>query len=49
MIMDLEWLHVVVPLRDATATSAWFCPGDPLVFRKRQCPAIFSTFTTAAQ
>lgn len=49
MIMDLECQLVVVPLRDATATSAWFCPGDALVFRKRQCLAIFSTFTTAAQ
>lgn len=49
MIMDLEWQLVVVPLRDATATSAWFCPGDALDFRKRRCLAIFSMFTTAAQ
>lgn len=48
MIMDVEWQLVVGPLGDATATSARFCPGDALVFRKRQCLAIFSTFTTAA-
>lgn len=49
MIMDPEWQLVVGPFRDATATSAWSCPGDAPVFRKRQCHAIFSTFTMAAQ
>lgn len=49
MIMDLECLIVVRPYWDATATCARFCPGDALIFRKRQCPAIFSTFMTAVQ
>jgi hypothetical protein len=41
MIMDLEWQLVLVPFRDATATSAWFCPGDALVFPETPMPRYF--------
>jgi hypothetical protein len=41
MIMDVEWQLVVGPLGDATATSAWFCPGDALVFPEAPMPRYF--------